>query len=208
MSTPAHPTRSPRRAHPGAALALGALLGLAACGGSDGEPKADPTTPAPTSSSVDTPSASATATTSPTPTTEPLSQFEDRPPVMVLRRWADAYARDINANKRKLTRADRLSSAHGEEQLIAAAHDDWGLRYPGPLPFTPVAVSVTGKKASVTVCSLGQGFAVDPKTGKPRPRQVTPARFVLVKAKGSWLLDEVTDAKADCGGVVIRKVTW
>ena len=64
------------------------------------------------------------------------------------------------------------------------------MRYPGPLPFTPTAVDVTGATATVKACVWVEGCGLNRKTGKPaRAKQIVPATFYLRKSARTWLFE-------------------
>lgn len=203
-------TTSPSRRLRAALVAapVAAALMLAGCGGSEDDPAPAPSpTPTPTPSETATPTP--TPTTSPTPTATPASAFEDRPQVVVLRRWAVAYGNDVNANAPSLPRSQKYETKAGKDILPAIAGSDLGHYFPGPLPFTPVAVRAGGGQATVTVCLMTRGWAQDKRTHKPTDRkQVAPAQFVLKRAGKVWKVETLQQAKADCGGVKVKGETW
>jgi hypothetical protein len=182
-----------------AATVLGLSLALSACGGSD-KPDSDPSPSATTS---------ATPSPSPTPTTTPLSSFEDRPQVKVARAWMAAAAQDINAKRRSIPNAVPYETESLRGLMSQIFAEDIGRYYPGPLPFTPVAVKAQGKKATVSACAWFKGWAVDPKTKQPVEKKVTgPTEFIVVKQEGQWKVDRWQVAKFDCNGVNVEAVTW
>lgn len=196
-----------RRLRGGVALVAAALAAgsLAGCGGGSTPDSAPPATVSATVSSTPSPSESAT----PTSTPEPLSPFENEAPVKVLRKWAAAYARDVNAHRSDLKSAQQYESPSGITVLPATATNDLGLHYPGPLPFTPVDVKVAGHKAEVAVCVWGHGFAVDPKTNRPgQKKEIFPSTFEMSHHGRRWLVDNAVNGSADCGGVKVKGVTW
>jgi hypothetical protein len=197
------PSPSRRRTTLSAAVLLVLALGASACGGND-DPK---TTDDPSQTASATPTPTPTPTPSPTPT--PLSPFEDRPQVQALRSWAAAVGQDINAHDPSMPRSARYETDHGQEAIPQYAAEDMQLYYPGPAPFTPVAVTVSGRSATVSVCWMSQGWAEDPTTHKrARKRKVDPAAMTMRKEHGTWLLDDLRYAKVDCSGVIVKGVHW
>lgn len=188
--------------------AASALLAVtAACGG---EAESAPE-PAGASSGPSSPSSTPTVTETPTPTpTErPLSRFEDESQVVVARKWADAMARSINAKDRSFKAAAPFMTKAGRERISGYAVQDFGLRYPGPAPFTPTDVEVTGKRAEISVCWWALGFALDPKTKRPADkRKIESATLFLKKEGARWKLDDQLTAQGDCSRVPVKGVAW
>jgi hypothetical protein len=194
------PSFHPRIAAVAALLVLSA--GLSGCGGSSDD---DPST----SPSVSPSSAPTSAAPSPTkpPKAKPLSRFEKRPQVKVTREWAVAYARDVNAGHYQLPRSAAFETDHGRTVVPNIDKSDMGLHFPGPLPYTPVAVSGSGASAQVTVCLWEQGWGE--KHGKPAGRKkIGPAVFLMKKVGGHWRIDDLQVATADCSGIKVRGVRW
>jgi hypothetical protein len=191
--------------------ALGAALlvfgfAVSACGGSKADATEGPSEGV-SVTSTPTPTPTPTPTSAPSQTAAPLSSFEDRPQVRMLRQWAAAVGQDINRGDKDMPRSARFETEHGRQAIPQYAAEDIGLRYPGPAPFTPVSVTVAGDRATVSVCWWSQGWARDPKTGKPaRKRKIDPASIRLRKSGGLWRLDDLRLAKVDCSGVVVRGV--
>ena len=194
----------PRLTAGAAVLAMGVLgTVLSGCGGSSDDPGPSAST------SVSPSAAPTTATPSPTkpPKAKPLSRFEKRPQVKVTRQWAVAYARDINARQYHLPRSAAFETEHGRTVVPNIDKSDMGLHFPGPLPFTPVAVSGSGAGAQVTICLWEQGWGQ--KHGKPAgKKKIGPAVFLMKKVAGAWRVDDLQVATADCSGVRIKGVRW
>jgi hypothetical protein len=193
---------SARRTTSLGAVLLVLALGAAACGSGD-----DPKT-------TDDPTETASVTASPTPTTtptaEPLSPFEDRPQVKALRAWAAAATQDLNARHRDFpaARTFEVDTQKVRKDVAFSFHEDFDKYYPGPLPFTPVAVT-GGRRATVSTCVLGAGFALDKPGGTPaEKREVISTVFTMAKEHGTWLLAGIVAGTADCGGVRIKGVQW
>lgn len=190
-----------------ATAAAGTLLLLgAACGG---EQPGTTQQPVGATSTSATPSPTPVETPSPTPTTRPLSRFEDEPPVIAARKWAAAMARGVNARDRSFKAAAPFMTKAGRERFSSYAQEDFGLRYPGPMPFTPTAVTVNGRSAEVSVCWWAYGFALDPKTKRPADkRKIEPATLFMKKEVGRWKLDDQLLAQGNCGNVTVKGLGW
>jgi len=136
-----------------------------------------------------------------------LSRFEGRPQVKTARHWAVAYARDVNARQYQLPRSAAFETDHGRTVVPNIDKSDMGLHFPGPLPFTPVAVSGSGASTQVTICLWEQGWGQ--KNGKPAGRKkIGPAVFLMKKVAGTWRVDDLQVATADCSGVKVKGVRW
>jgi len=192
-----------------AALLIVLGLAVSACGGSGADAADRPTTSAPTSASPTT--ATPTPTPTPTPTEAPLSAFEQRPQVQALRSWAAAAVRDLNARRREFPKAQQfeVDTDKVRQDVKITFHDDFDKYYPGPVPFTPIAVTGSGSRSLVTTCVIGAGFALT-KPGGPvaEKRRVIPVVFTMAKERGTWRLAGIVLGTADCGGVRIKGVQW
>lgn len=171
---------------------------LSACG----------STPAPTS--TPTPGVATTsASPEPTATATPLSAFEDRAPVQAMRRWAVLLERSINHRNASLSSLAPVATPSGIRFFRQAYADDLahGYRWPGPQPFTPTRVTISGKSASVSACVELGGWSVDRKTGKQvHKRSVSPAVFTLVRQGSSWKIDNAATGIFSCKHVKVREV--
>lgn len=186
--------------------ALLVVLGLvvSACGGSKADANDDPTTSAPTS-------ATPTPTPTPSPTAEPLSPFEGKAPVKALRNWAAAATQDVNARHRDfpLARRFEVDTDKVRNDVSTTWHEDFDKYFPGPLPFTPIAVSGSGGRATITTCAVASGFSLTRPGGKPAEKhRVIPVVFTMARQQGSWLLAGIVAGTADCSGVKIQEVPW
>jgi hypothetical protein len=190
-----------------ALCALLIALLVSGCGGSGAKATDKP------SKAVST-SVSPTPTPTPTaaPTAEPLSPFEDKAPVKAARAFASAAAKAVNDRDRSLTGVAPLTTSLGLSQTRDyytkedMAH---GYLLPGPQPFTPVSVKVSGATAMLNLCMQTRGWALDRKTGKPAERRVvTPIVFQMRKVGGAWKLDRYQAGTADCAGITVRGVRW
>jgi hypothetical protein len=197
------------RATVAVSVAVVGALALAACSGGS-KPRV---APAAASSSA----ASTTASSSPVPspsTSAPLSPFETQAPVIALRNWAAAATKAYNASQNysdpSLVALEEPSFVSVTSTLYA---DDAksGLTYPGPLPFTPIAVaSPSPTEASISTCVVGQGFAVSPATQKPiAALTVLPVTFSETLTNGAWLLSGIANATTySCTNVVPAEQAW
>jgi hypothetical protein len=190
---------------------LTVALVASGCGGSD---PAAHDEPAAASSTTGTPSPTPapTPTVAPTPTTPPLSAYEDKAPVQAARAFAAATAHAVNDRDRSLAAVVPLTTARGLSQTRDYyAKDDLAHGYlqPGPEPFTPVSIKVTGATARLDLCLQTQGWSRDRKTGRPVGRRtVDPIVFEMHKVGGVWKFDSYYPGTADCGGVTVRGVRW
>jgi hypothetical protein len=197
-----------------ATAASSLLLLTTACGGGDSSAAQQPVGAESSSAPVSqTPSPSAAESESPSepsvPPTPPLSRFEEEPPVIAARAWGAALARSINKRERDLATAKRFMTRAGQERFPGYAAEDLGLYYPGPQPFTPTAVTVHGKQATLDLCWWSQGFAQDRGTKLPaRKRSIDPARLMLEKQRGRWLVDDLAAGSGNCSKVPVKGVGW
>jgi len=201
---------SPVRRTASTAVALLVLaLGAGACGGSS-EPKATDQS-AGTTSATPTPTVTATPTPTPTATATPLSAFEERAPVKAARAFFALVAERLNAKDFSLSGAAPLATPAGVGNIAQVYHVEIAHRavMPGPQPFTPVSVRVHGNEARLSVCMKNQGWALDPKTGKPWDRpSVGPVQMVFERVGGAWKFDHGSQGTADCGSVRVPEVRF
>lgn len=163
-------------------------------------------TPAPAS----TPTVPAAPTsTSPMPTATPLSAFEDRAPVKVMRRWGVLVEQSINRRNATLSSLAPVTTRRGMAVFRTVFADDLahGYRWPGPQPFTPTRVTVSGGTATVSACLELSGWSIDRRTGKQvHKRSVSPGVFVLVERGTSWKIDNAATGTFSCAKVKVREV--
>ena len=193
-------SRAGRRTSALAAVAMALSVALAGCGG-DGEPKAEK----PSAASSATP----TVSPSPTKTTPPLSKFEDRPQVKALRKFLDRVAKAVNQRDAKLVSVRETMTVRGQRVIPGLIAEDIGLRYLGPIPFTPTRVSAEGGAATIVGCLWGEGFAVDRKTKRPvATRQILPTNIAMIRDRGRWKVEGLPAGTHTCDGVKVRGVKW
>jgi hypothetical protein len=187
------------------ASALGGCLLVSACSGGGDASADEPTDVA--SSATPTASATTTPTKSPKPAPEPLSRFEGDPAVKAARAWAAAAARSITAGQDDLAQAKPYMTPNGQQVIPPLAADEIGLKYPGPVPFTPTSVDHAGSKATLDVCFWSAGFGLDRKTGQPsHARVVIPMQFAMVRQGGSWKINAFYSSQASCSKVPVKGV--
>lgn len=188
--------------------AASALLAVTAACGGEAESAPEPVG-ASSEGSAPSSTPTVTETPTPTPTERPLSRFEDEPQVVVARKWAAAMARGINAKDRSFKAAAPFMTKAGRERVNPDAEPDIGLRYPGPMPFTPTDVTVNGRRAEVSVCWWALGFALDAKTKRPADkRKIEPATLFVKKEGNRWKVDDLLSAQGDCSKVPVKGVAW
>lgn len=139
----------------------------------------------------------------------PLSRFETRPQVQVMRRWALLLELSVNRRDASLKALAPVATPNGIAVLRRAYADDLahGYRWPGPQPFTPTKVTVSGRTASVRACLEMGGWSIDRHTGKRvRKRSIAAGMFTLVKQGDAWRIDDATSAAFSCAGVKVTEV--
>jgi hypothetical protein len=94
----------------------------------------------------------------------------------------------------------------GRQIMPTRFSQEIGLRYPGPVPFTPVAVRADG---DVVTCMWVAGWGRAEATGKPAERKkVVPMRIDMDRVRGKWRVSDLLYSEADCGAVDVRGVRW
>lgn len=189
-------------------IALAALLGggLVACSSSSA-PKRHP------SSSTPPPTTTATSTSStPPPTTSsappPLSRFESDPAVKALRTWAAQVGRTVNGGHYDDAALDALMTPTMKRGIKPVTGGEVGRHYPGPVPFTPIAVTLLSSvNREVKICVVAGGFSTDKHGGRTK-HKVLPIRADLTRVGGRWLLNHFYTATFSCSGVHVPEVTW
>ena len=125
-----------------------------------------------------------------------------------LRAWSAAYAKSINARDYKFAAARPYLTSSGLALMGAISPSDRGLYFPGPLPFTPTKVTVSGETAVVLTCAWSTGWAQNRKTKLPaQPRRVDSVQFTLKQSNG-WKLDSAGSTKGSCSSVSVKGVGW
>lgn len=204
----------------GAVLLCAALL-VAGCTSSKSGAGSTPSVPV-------TPSSPAATSTTPTPTpthttakpkpkpkpkpVKPSSPFETDAAVVSLRGWANLAARDFNAgHKYRDPRLTAYETASFVPLIAENFASDAGLHYPGPVPFTPVAVHrLSGSERRIDACFVATGFAQNPRTGKPaKPLTLVPLTAQMFLEGGAWKINRLYDASGvSCSGVKVAMPTW
>jgi hypothetical protein len=209
------PEGSPVR--PGTVLVALSLCLTAACAGDDSPPASAPLPAASASASAPAPAVTTetpAATASPPPgstTRPPRSRFENDPAVRVLRQHYRGMAIGVNEESMRVADLTASSTKTRLKILPDLFRDEYGDRYPGPIPFTPVAV----KKRSATlhdvkICVLADGWLQDAQTGRPtKKRAVQALQAWVIKTGPGWRVDHVyTEPSIDCDGVKISEVVF
>jgi hypothetical protein len=85
-----------------------------------------------------------------------------------------------------------------------------GHYYPGPLPFTPIAVSnITADSRDVKLCMLAGGYSQHPDTHKVwTKRRVVPVSAAAVRSNGKWVVSKFDAGNFSCAGVQISEPSW
>jgi hypothetical protein len=190
----------------GIAVATGLVTGLVAGCTSSATPKASPlpgSTTAPSSTPVST-------SASPSPSPTPLSPYEADPAVQALRAWAAQAARTVNSGKYDDAALDALMTPQLAKTMKHVLGTEVGHRYPGPIPFTPVRVTVVNaSNRDVRLCVVSDGFSINPKTGKPFAKfHVAPIDAGAVSSGGKWLVAKFDVGSFSCSGVRVKEVRW
>jgi hypothetical protein len=189
-----------------AALFAGAALAtpvLAACGGD--EPAAEDQPTQVSSTPVESSPTTTSPTPTPSPTLRPLSRFEDTPQVKVARRWAAAVARSATERDDSLRRIKPFVTPTGLKKMQGYFQEDQGLKFSGPVPFTPTAVRARTGAAEVPMCMWTQGFAFDPATNRPKDaRRIDAGTFLMVKQAGKWKINDMVYADHSCSKVPVK----
>ena len=129
----------------------------------------------------------------------------------VMRGWAAQAARTVNSGHYDSRALDRYMAPVFKHAMKKVLGPDVGLHYPGPLPIQPIGVvAISASRRAVKVCAMTDGFALDPKTGKPASKRVVrPAKAYFVKPHGSWRMTGLLPAKnVSCHGVTVKAPTW
>ena len=191
------------------ATALLALTFASACTSSAGSPTAAPINRDNSQNTTSalpatTPPPSTPTLTGSTPTPTPPHQTD--PGVKALRAWAAAAARAVNAGHFDSSALDKLMTAGFRHHMKAVLGNSLGYRYPGPIPFTPKSVHVSGSTERQIDCVRQQWVCRIEKDGQPKGKlQVTPLDARVRRTNGHWLVAALYNGSFSCHGVHIRK---
>lgn len=191
-----------------AAVAGMAVLALAACTGGDDPP---PSTSTSTTSGSGTTTPSSTTTAAPSTTAlPPLSRFEDDPRVKAVRMFAYEYGKAVNAKSANYKPWLATMSPAGQAVRKDFIQGDLGYQYPGPVPFTPVALQGSGSPSKVIACMQITGFSLNPKTNQPAEKtSIDPVYVKVSKVKGAWKVDTIGDqAGTSCSKTKVVGRAW
>lgn len=190
-----------------ALLATGALA--VGCSSSGGTRSSAP--PSLTSSSAPSSRPASSSSAPSTSAAPPLSPFEADPGVKAMRAWAAAAGQAVNSGHDDSAALAALMTPGFASTMPHVLGSDVGLRYPGPLPLQPIAVSTPSTtRRLIKVCGVNQGFAVSPKTGKPvHARTVIPVFADVRLVGGRWLMNNLSNTTVfSCAGVKVAEPTW
>ena len=120
-------------------------------------------------------------------------------------------AETINAGSYTSARFRALMTAAVAGEMKATIGTDVGLHYPGPVPFTPIRVTVASTTSRrIDSCFVSTGFAQKPGTGRPaKALKIIPVRATETVTGGRWLLSQLISTTAfSCSGVKVAMPTW
>ncbi len=195
------------------AVLLALLLGASACG-VDHQPQA---VDGPSDdhdqrvSGADIHAERADTTPSATPTRPPLSSFEGTPQVKALRAWAAAAVRDVNARREDfpLAQVHEVDTFEVRNDVGVSFQEEFDKYFPGPLPFTPVAVKRSGDQTVISTCVIGSGFALTKRGGPPAEKlSVVPVAFTMARQGSRWLLAGILAGSGRCDRVTVQPRLW
>jgi hypothetical protein len=204
---------------PGTAI-LGAVcvVLLAGCGNSTAEPASSVVPPSaelreqtgPSATAADVPDSPANGAGTDTggrsdPGAHPGAPSESDPVVQTLRKHYKALALAVNTQQADDAALTDTSTVSRQEFLPGIVKSENGLRYPGPIPFTPVSRRVLAStRQELILCVMGEGFADDPRTGRPPATEsVTRVRATVIRQNGEWKVDSVFDETGSCDTVQV-----
>jgi hypothetical protein len=146
----------------------------------------------------------------PVATGTPDDRWEKDAAVKALRLHYLGSAKAVNAGSTDIPELRKSSTAERFSRLESIWSSEYGYRYPGPIPFTPLAVTAESTTTRVvTLCVLAKGWLRNPNTGRPaEPRQVERGTARVVKEDGSWRVDSIRGADGSCDGVPIEEVRF
>jgi hypothetical protein len=127
--------------------------------------------------------------------------------VKALRREYTTAAEAVNQQNSSPT-GWLLSSTTARRRVLPTLwKKEFGLRVPGPIPFTPLSVAIrTSSQRVVDYCVVTDGWLQDPKTGDPVGTwTVTRAKAISVKVHGVWKVDSAVAVAGGCPGIHPKK---
>lgn len=171
----------------------------------------------PTTSTAAAPSTTAASSTKPAPKTSaskapaaPLSKYESDPGVRTLRAWAVKVARSLTAGHATDAAVDKLITPSFRKLMVSLDKGEVGHYYPGPQPFTPVAVKAPDASTHVVnMCFLAAGYSQHPRTHTVwNKRRVLPIQATVERINDSWRISHFYSGKFSCQGVKIPEPSW
>jgi hypothetical protein len=167
-------------------------------------------TPPADTAALTTTSVTPAAQGDPVVTGTPDGRWEQDPAVQALRLHYLGSAKAVNQSSTDIPELHKSSTARRFSRLDAIWRPEYGYRYPGPIPFTPLGVSAeSGTTRVVALCVLAKGWLRNPNTGLPaQPRQVERGSATVVREAGGWRVDSIRSAEGSCDGVPIEEVRF
>ncbi|WP_134772087.1 hypothetical protein [Ornithinimicrobium flavum] len=165
-----------------------------------------------TGASEDEPEVWATFTEEPgrLPPRDAEEAFADDPRVAAVRTFNEEFARAATAGDPQRPEFVALVAPEGYDALLDYLGEEFGKRYPGPLPFTllDVADGPEDGTASVQGCIVSSGFALG--TEGVTGQTVTPIEYALVTdpATEGWLVEAIWAGAYDCSTVTVEARAW
>jgi hypothetical protein len=224
------------RALPLALLVAGACL--VACGGASTGTVAPPSAEAEPSSAAGAPTAAGVTGTSPTgsPSTTGTpsvtgteggarparartvtrsasrspGSYEADPAVKALRLYYLGAAKGVNARTMDIKELERSSTKEWFAHVPELFTFEYGMHYPGPIPFAPMSVTQTSPtRKQVVICVLGDGWLRNPRTGRPTaPRALTRGVATVIRVKASWRISYIVEIGGSCAGASMREESF
>lgn len=155
-----------------------------------------------------------TAEPPPVPRDDAEEVFGDDPRVQLVRTFNEEFARAATDGDPQHPEWVSTMSDEGYEQVMTVLEGEFGLTYPGPLPFTLLGVAeLDDGTSSVQGCVMSAGFALgagvedggEGFTGSV----ITPLEYSLVEnPAGEWLVDALYAGTYDCSTMTVEARTW